>query len=179
MNTAASTTVIATTAPVIWVIAFCVAGFGARPSSLMMRSTFSITTIASSTTMPIASTIANRVSWLIVKPIIHMPRKVPSRATGMTRVGISVARKFCRKISITRNTSRTASNRVLTTSWIEILTKVVLSYGENQVTPDGKLGCSSSILARTASATFRALAPGSSWMAKAPVGLPLYWVSKP
>jgi hypothetical protein len=34
----------------------------------MMRSTFSITTIASSTTMPIASTSANSVSTLIEKP---------------------------------------------------------------------------------------------------------------
>lgn len=87
MNTAASTTVMATTAPVIWVIAFCVAAFGSRCSSLMMRSTFSITTIASSTTMPIASTIANSVSWLMVKPITYMPKNVPSSATGITRVG--------------------------------------------------------------------------------------------
>ncbi|KAG1586641.1 hypothetical protein G6F46_014779 [Rhizopus delemar] len=94
-------------------------------------------------------------------------------------VGINVARQFCRNRYITSNTSSIASSSVCTTFWIEILTKVVLSYGENQGTPDGKLGCSSSILPRTASATFRALAPGSSWMAKAPVGLPLYWVSKP
>ena len=108
-----------------------------------------------------------------------MPRKVPSRATGMTRVGMMVARKFCRNTSITRNTSAIASTRVLTTSWIEILTKVVLSKGDIQVTPCGKVGCSSSILVRTAVATLSALAPGSSCTAKAPTGLPLNWVSKP
>ena len=145
----------------------------------MMRSTFSITTMASSTTMPIASTSANIVSWLMVKPMTLRPQNVPSRATGMTRVGMMVARKFCRNTSITRNTRITASIRVLTTSSIEIFTNVVVSYGENQVTPGGKLGCSSSILARTASATFSALAPGSSWIANAPTGLPLNWVSKP
>ena len=34
----------------------------------MLRSTFSITTIASSTTMPMASTMPNSVSMLIEKP---------------------------------------------------------------------------------------------------------------
>ncbi|MNM66338.1 hypothetical protein D3C81_778180 [compost metagenome] len=144
-----------------------------------MRSTFSITTIASSTTMPMASTIANSVSWLMVKPMASMPMKVPSRATGMTRVGMIVARKFCRKINITRNTSTIASIRVWITSSIEMVTKVVLSYGVNQLTPCGKLGASSSILERTALDTSRALAPGSSWMANTATGLPLYLVSKP
>ncbi len=66
MNTAASTTVIATTAPVICCMAFSVASFAGSFSSAMMRSTFSITTIASSTTMPMARTRANMVSWLTV-----------------------------------------------------------------------------------------------------------------
>ena len=58
-------TLMPTSAAVIWPIAFLVASRGGRPSSLMMRSTFSITTIASSTRMPTASTIANIVSTLI------------------------------------------------------------------------------------------------------------------
>jgi hypothetical protein len=45
-----------------------VASRGESPSSLMMRSTFSTTTIASSTSSPIASTIANIVSMLIEYP---------------------------------------------------------------------------------------------------------------
>ena len=129
---------IATTAPVIWPIALRVASTGESFSSDMMRSTFSMTTIASSTTMPIASTMPNSVSWLIVKPMIHMPRNVPSSATGITSVGMIVARKFCRKISMTRKTSTIASISVLTTSLIEIFTNVVESYGVNQVTPAGK-----------------------------------------
>ena len=66
MNTAASVTVMPMIAAVIWPIALRVASRGGNPSSLMMRSTFSITTIASSTRMPTASTIANIVSTLIV-----------------------------------------------------------------------------------------------------------------
>ncbi|MNR62018.1 hypothetical protein D3C85_1839210 [compost metagenome] len=65
----------------------------------------------------------------------------------MTRVGMSVARRFCRKISITRKTSTIASNRVLITSLIETETKVELSYGENQLTPGGNVALSSSMRA--------------------------------
>ena len=58
-NTASSTRVVAITGLVICSIALAVASLGGRPSSAMMRSTFSTTTIASSTTMPIARTSAN------------------------------------------------------------------------------------------------------------------------
>ena len=59
-NTESSTSVIATIGAVISAIAFLVASAGESPgSSSMMRSTFSTTTIASSTRMPIASTIAS------------------------------------------------------------------------------------------------------------------------
>jgi hypothetical protein len=56
----------------------------------MMRSTFSTTTMASSTRMPMASTMPNMVSTLIEKPSASMVAKVPISATGTTRVGISV-----------------------------------------------------------------------------------------
>ena len=59
-NTERSTKVIAMIGAVISVIAFFVASAGDRSgSSSMTRSTFSTTTIASSTRMPIASTIAS------------------------------------------------------------------------------------------------------------------------
>ena len=77
-------------APVIWPIALRVASRGGKPSSLMMRSTFSTTTIASSTRMPIASTMPNIVSTLIEKPSASISAKVPISATGTTMVGISV-----------------------------------------------------------------------------------------
>ena len=129
MKTAVSTTVIPISAPVIWPIAFRVASFGGRPSSLMMRSTFSTTTMASSTRMPIASTMPNMVSTLIENPKAAIRPQVPNSATGTTSVGISVARKFCRKRYITRKTRMIASTSVLSTSSTEIFTKVEVSSG--------------------------------------------------
>ena len=63
----------------------------------MLRSTFSTTTMASSTTMPIASTRPNSVSRLIEKPSASMPRKVPISETKIATVQMIVARKLCRK----------------------------------------------------------------------------------
>ncbi len=65
--------------------------------SRMLRSTFSSTTMASSTTMPMVSTIPNRVSRLMEKPSSSMPAKVPIKDTGTAIQGIRVARKFCKK----------------------------------------------------------------------------------
>ena len=67
-NTEINTAVMPTTAPEICPMALCVASRGGRPSSDMMRSTFSTTTMASSTTIPITSTMANMVSTLIDMP---------------------------------------------------------------------------------------------------------------
>ncbi len=59
-NTDSSTSVMAMIGAVIWVMACLVASAGERSGcSSMTRSTFSTTTMASSTTMPIASTIAS------------------------------------------------------------------------------------------------------------------------
>ena len=90
MNTAISTSVMPTMAPEIWPMALIAASRGGRPSSLMMRSTFSTTTMASSTTMPMTSTMPNMASTLIEKPTACMTAKVPSSAMGTTMVGISV-----------------------------------------------------------------------------------------
>ncbi len=95
----------------------------------MTRSTFSTTTIASSTSSPIASTSPNIDSVLIEKPAADMIAKVPSSTTGTAIVGMIVARRFCRNRYITRNTSTIPSNSVLTTSSIDRRTNGVVSYG--------------------------------------------------
>ena len=77
-------------APEIWLMALRVASSGGRPSSLMIRSTFSTTTMASSTTMPITSTMPNMVSTLMEKPMVSKAAKVPSSAMGTTMVGMTV-----------------------------------------------------------------------------------------
>ena len=89
-NTDTSTTVTPMIAPEICPSALRVASRGGSPSSLMIRSTFSTTTIASSTTMPITSTMPNMVRTLIEKPMASSAPKVPSKATGTTSVGIRV-----------------------------------------------------------------------------------------
>ena len=64
-KTAVSTRVMPTMAPEISPMALRVAARGSRPSLAISRSTFSTTTMASSTRMPMASTMPNRVSTLI------------------------------------------------------------------------------------------------------------------
>ena len=128
-NTAASESTIATSAPATWPIALSAACRGGRPSSSMIRSTFSITTIASSTTMPIASTSPKSVSVLMVNPSICMPRKVPMMLTGTATIGMTVARQLCRKRKTTSVTSSTASTSVFTTSFIDSTMNGVVSNG--------------------------------------------------
>jgi hypothetical protein len=90
MKTEISTTVTPMMALLICPIALRVACSGGRPSSLMMRSTFSTTTMASSTTIPMTSTMPNMVSTLIEKPSTKSVAKLPSSATGTTSVGMMV-----------------------------------------------------------------------------------------
>ena len=50
--------------------------------------------MASSTTMPIASTMPNKVSELMEKPRRYMPANVPISDTGTATVGMTVARRL-------------------------------------------------------------------------------------
>ena len=91
----------------------------------MLRSTFSTTTIASSTTMPIASTRPKSVSVLIEKPNSSSTANVPTIDTGTASSGISDARHVCKKITTTITTSKIASISVEITFSIEVCTKRV------------------------------------------------------
>ena len=126
-KTAESTSPMPIKALVICSIDLAVASRGDRPSSLIIRSTFSTTTMASSTRSPIASTMANIVSILMEYPNSPRIANVPKSTTGTAMVGISVARILPRKSSMTRKTSRMASKSVLTTSLIATLMKGVVS----------------------------------------------------
>ena len=64
-NTAESTMAMPTSAPVIWSMDLRAASLGESFSSLITRSTFSTTTMASSTRSPMASTTANMVRVLM------------------------------------------------------------------------------------------------------------------
>ena len=98
MNTAHSTSTMATTGPATSSIARFAASLGVILCTCMLRSTFSITTIASSTTIPMASTMPNSVNMFTENPRADMPMNVPTIDTGTASTGISVARRLCRKM---------------------------------------------------------------------------------
>ncbi len=105
-------------------IALWAAASGLSPLA-MLRSTFSTTTIASSTTMPTASTRPNNVSVLIEKPSRCSTAKAPMIDTGTASSGMIDARQVCRNRITTSTTSSTASSRVAITAVIESRTNTV------------------------------------------------------
>ncbi|MCY1243431.1 hypothetical protein D9M72_564460 [compost metagenome] len=115
-KTESRTRVMATIAPVISRMARRAASGACMPGfSSITRSMFSTTTIASSTTMPIASTIAKSETVFSEKPIARMTAKVPISATGTATSGISVALTLPRNRKTTMMTSTKASSSVCTT----------------------------------------------------------------
>src|SRR5271165_4407113 len=125
MNTALNTTAMAATAPPTVSMALWVASLGSRPSS-MLRSTASTTTMAPSTTMPMASTNPNNDRLVSEKPNTAITANVPTSDTGTATIGMRVARQVCRNTSTTINTSTIASNRVWMTASIDCSTNVVV-----------------------------------------------------
>ena len=109
-------------------IAFFVASAGDRfGSSSRTRSTFSTTTIASSTRMPIASTIASSETVLAEYPITSSTANAPITLTGTAIAGIRVARRLPRNRKTTMTTSPNALISVISTSWIVSRPKVIVS----------------------------------------------------
>ncbi|MNL20686.1 hypothetical protein D3C87_1419440 [compost metagenome] len=106
------TKVIDTTAPVISPMALCVASFPVMFVPSILLWTASTTTMASSTTIPIASTKANKVSTLMVNPKASRKKNVPIIATGTAIAGIIVDLKSCRNKKTTINTNIKASIKV-------------------------------------------------------------------
>src|SRR5450755_2516645 len=97
-----------------------------------------MTTIASSTTSPVASVMPNSVSELIEKSKILMKAKVPISETGIVTAGMMVARQSSKKRKITTMTIRMASSSVVTTSLTESPTTVVVSNATTYLMPGGK-----------------------------------------
>ena len=108
-----------------------------------------------------------------------MTPKVPINTTGTATAGIKVARQFCKNTYITTTTNTMASSSVFNTSSTEALTNGVLSWLVVARYPEGKFGSKALILAVTASATSKALAPSAKIMPKAAPFLPLslVWMS--
>src|SRR3954454_17610752 len=92
-NTAQSTSEIAMTGPVTSSIALREASSGESPLAIQV-STFSTTTMASSTTIPIASTSPNNERLFNEKPSSANTANVPISDTGTAIMGMIVARQF-------------------------------------------------------------------------------------
>ena len=127
MKTAVSTSAMAMTGPVTSSIARRVASFGSRPRS-SQRSTFSTTTIASSTTIPMASTSPNSDRLFSENFSAAITANVPMMATGTAASGMIAARQLWRNKSTTSATRMTASRRVWNTSFTDCRMKGVVSY---------------------------------------------------
>ena len=90
MNTATRLTEIETTVNAISFVPVTAADRGFSPFSIW-RTMFSRTTIASSTTNPVASVSASRLRLSRLKPARYMPANVPIAATGRMIAGMIVA----------------------------------------------------------------------------------------
>ena len=117
----------AMTGPCTSFMAWSAASRGVIPRSSMLACTASVTTMASSTTRPMARTSPNKVVMLMLNPNITKAANVPTTETGTVRSGMSVARQFWRKTNTTRSTRTIASNRVRRTSSMDARTKAVVS----------------------------------------------------
>src|SRR5260370_979059 len=82
----------------------------------MLRSTFSTTTIASSTTMPTARTSPKSERLFSDIPSGYRTANVPTRETGIAITGIIEALQFCRNRNTTPSTRRMAMKIDMTTS---------------------------------------------------------------
>ena len=114
-------------APVISDMASSVAAIGSKLFSSIFACTASTTTMALSTTIPIASTNANKVIKLSVMPKNCMKKKVPIKETGTAMAGIRVDLQSPKNINTTKLTSKKASIKVCITFSIEASKKLETS----------------------------------------------------
>ncbi|MNO96108.1 hypothetical protein D3C76_877700 [compost metagenome] len=124
--TAARVRVMAITGPAISRAPASAAATGDLPSSIW-RCTFSTTTMASSTTRPMASTIASKVSRFRLKPNSSIRPAAPSIDSGMATTAITTLRSEPRHSQMTSTTISMASTRVRSTSSIEASMKRAVS----------------------------------------------------
>ena len=137
MKTATNTRVVAITGAVTLRMASNVASLADIPFS-MLTWTASTTTMASSTTIPMASTSPSRDKTFIVKPSIGKNMNAPIRETGIARVGINVALQSWMKMKTTRMTRTRAITRVTTISLIPAVMGAVESRETSYLMLSGK-----------------------------------------
>ena len=138
----------------------------------MWDSTFSTTTMASSTTRPMARTIAKRVNVLMEKPKMIKLAKVPIRDTGIAKTGIRVALQLWRKRNTMMITKASASLKVCTTSPMDSEINSVLSMIGTYFISSGKSLEASSNTFFTSPMVSMALASSVNLIPKPAAGAP-------
>src|SRR6185437_891559 len=125
---------------------------------------FSIMTIASSTTNPVAmvSAISDRLSR--ENPSKYMTAKVPTSESGTATNGMTVARTLRRNRNITSITSPMLSNSSNSTSFTDAWMLVVMSVSVVIFMDAGRSASSCGKILRMLLTTMMVLAPGCRWM---------------
>ena len=104
------------------------ASFKDKPSSNFLK-IFSVTTIPSSTTNPVANTIASKVNTLIEKPAKYIIKNVAIKEIGISINGRMAINQFLKKKKITNTTKTKEITMVSFTSDNALLIFKVLSIG--------------------------------------------------
>ena len=132
---------------------------------------FSMTTIASSTTKPVAIVSAISVRLLIEKPARYMTPNVPTSDNGTATLGMSVAGTLRRKTKITITTSATASKSSNSTSCTDERIVTVRSVRSSTSTAAGSEALRRGSNSLTLSTTSMTLVPGCRWMLRMIAGV--------
>src|SRR5436190_367082 len=168
MNKSGISTAMRDTVRLMMVKPICCEPLNAACKRALPRSTcremFSIITIASSTTKPVAMVSAIRVRLLMEKPTRYMTPKVPTSDSGTAMLGMRVAEALRRKRKMTSTTSTTASSSSNCTSAIEARMLTVRSVSTATLIEAGRLACSCGSIAVMRSTVWMTLAPGWRWM---------------
>ena len=128
INTTANVIEVEITAKKISLLPSLAASFKFNPSSNFLN-IFSVTTIPSSTTKPVANTMANKVSTLIENPARYIMKKVAINEIGISISGLIAINQFLKKKNITNTTSANEIKIVSFTSSKALRTFLVLSIG--------------------------------------------------
>ena len=120
-NTTASVIEVDITAKNISLLPSSAALLIGKPNSSFLN-IFSVTTIPSSTTSPVASTIPSRVNTLMENPKMYITKNVAMSEIGMSMIGRMAMSQFLKKKKITSTTSVKEISKVSSTSLIALLT---------------------------------------------------------
>ena len=115
------------TAKKISLVPLKAAVIGSIPCSILLKM-FSVTTIPSSTTSPVARTIASSVRTFIEKPNRYIIKNEPISETGISISGRNAIIQFLKKRNTIKITSVIAMRSVSITSETLCLTNLDLSY---------------------------------------------------